>query len=65
MWSVGFELIYSRDDTARFVDVATNGDLSGSETPRLFPQPTFVGVTQWQTQLVGAFLFTVLIIMTV
>ncbi|MPR05514.1 hypothetical protein [Microvirga tunisiensis] len=59
------DLIYSRDDTLRFLDLAARDDDSSDETLWLFLQPAFVGLTQWQTQLVGAFLFTVLIMMAV
>jgi len=65
IWSVGFDLIYSRDDTVRFVDFAAGGEMSSDATLRLFLQPTFAGLTQWQTQLVGTLLFTVLITMAV
>jgi len=65
IWSVGVTLIYSRDDTLRFVDMAVSGETSSDEALRLFLSPNFVGLTQWHTQLVGTFLFTVLITMAV
>lgn len=60
-WSVGFQMLYERPDTLRFADVAPGGTLTPLQALRLVFDPTYVGVTQWQTQLVATALLTAML----
>jgi adenylate cyclase len=61
IWSIGFQILYDLPSTTRFVDVAQGARLTAQEALRVYLDPTFVGVTQWRTQLVATALFTVIL----
>jgi adenylate cyclase len=65
IWSTGVWLVYGRDDTVRFADVARDGRLSAEASLRVFLDPAYVGLTQLWTQVIVTGLFTLLLAIAV
>ena len=61
VWSIGFQILYGLPGTTRFVDAIAAGPLSAQDALRLYLEPTFVGLTQWRTQLIATALFTLIL----
>ncbi|GGC67010.1 hypothetical protein GCM10010994_26990 [Chelatococcus reniformis] len=65
IWSVGVRVLYELPTTIRYQDAAANGPVASSDVLRLYFEPTFVGLTQWWTQLVATGLFTAILAVAV
>ena len=61
VWSIGFQILYGLPGTTRFADAIAAGPMSAQDALRLFMEPTFVGLTQWRTQLIATALFTIIL----
>lgn len=66
IWSAGFFVLYGLPDTTRAADVMRSGiRFTDAEALRMVFQPTYVGFTQWSTQLVATSLLTCLLALAV